>query len=262
MDYYDNLEKNIEIQVGNKMYNRHVVKTDYIPVNTSIEELVEKYIVPIYKKGDILYLSKTLISICTSQVLYKLDIHVGKLAKNVSKNISLIRNEGRAVNKLAMQVAIYLIGPIKTLFAYFLASFSSNPSKARKSFIKHAGDSVSLIGGLISDSFPEYEDFAILPPVEAAEKCADIRKKYGITCFVASVDDSNFYLIASSRDMKIPEEILEDILKDNPLGEKTTSTPMCLIREEEIAPPKETQKSEETQNSEDIQESGEIQNQE
>jgi asparagine synthase (glutamine-hydrolysing) len=234
MEYYANAGKKVEIEANGKTYKRHVVKIDYVPVNTSINGLVENYIIPIYKKGDILYISKTLVSICTSQVLYRFDIHVSNLAKNITKNISLIRNANNIVNTYAMQVAIYLIGIIKAMYASLLASFSSNSIEAREKFIKYAGQPVTLIGGLISDSFPEYENFAILPPVGATEICAEIRKKYGITCFIGAMDDSTFNLIACSRDMKISAEELKNIIKDNPLGEKTTSTPLCIIRNAEL----------------------------
>jgi hypothetical protein len=246
------MELNNEIEANGKVYMRRTIKINYAPINTSLEELIVKHIVPIYKKGDILYISKTLVSVCTSQVLYRFDIHVKNLAKEISRKIPLIKDVSPSVNSQAMQVAIYLVGVPRIIWAKFVSEFSSSLSEAKKKFIKHAGKVILQIGGLISDSFPDYEEFAILPPVGATELCADIRKKYGITCFIGAKNDENpLSLVACSRDMKITEEELENIFIDNPLGQKTNCTPFCIIRDsslKEEEPPK-TDEAQQIENS-------------
>lgn len=230
MEYFSNEGKNVDIELNRKTYKRHVIKIDPINVDSNIYEIIKKYVVPIYKKGDVLYISKKLASICSDSYIHKNDIKVGKLALKLATRISLLPGKNVVANSYAMQVAIYMEGIFKVMWAWLIYG---RINKRREKFIEAAGTKIGYLSGLDGSSFSQYENIIIMPPINGADICYNIRKDLGITCFIASVNNNSTKILNISRDLRTaPLWKLEKIISDNPLGEGNLCTPLCLVRNE------------------------------
>ena len=85
MELVANEGKNVKIKVENEIYLRHAIKTEFIKRGEDYIKLIEKYVKPIYKEGDILSISEKIISLCQNRVIERKNIKIGWLAKFLSK---------------------------------------------------------------------------------------------------------------------------------------------------------------------------------
>lgn len=85
MKFKANEGKKIEIEVNGKIYLRHVIKTRFIKQGESYIDVFKEYVVPIYKKGDIISSSEKIIALCQNRVVKRADIKIGFWAKLLSK---------------------------------------------------------------------------------------------------------------------------------------------------------------------------------
>ena len=53
MEFRANSGRNVIIEVNNEKYLRHAIETHYIQIGESYIDIIEKYVKPIYKEGDI-----------------------------------------------------------------------------------------------------------------------------------------------------------------------------------------------------------------
>ena len=63
MEFRANSGRNVIIEVNNEKYLRHAIETHYIQIGESYIDIIEKYVKPIYKEGDIISISEKIISL-------------------------------------------------------------------------------------------------------------------------------------------------------------------------------------------------------
>ena len=85
MELKSNKNKKLEIEVEGGKYNRYAIKTHFVKIGESYIDIIEKYIKPIYEKGDFISISEKIISLCQKRVIYMKDLKVSKLAKFLSR---------------------------------------------------------------------------------------------------------------------------------------------------------------------------------
>jgi len=75
-----------------------------------------------------------------------------------------------------------------------------------------------------------YTEYAILPPKYPKETCNNIEKNLRIKTIIIDGNNINTEIIAVSDGVKISNQILREILIDNPMGQDDELTPFILIR--------------------------------
>jgi len=75
-----------------------------------------------------------------------------------------------------------------------------------------------------------YTEYAILPPKNPKETCDNIEKNLNIKTIIIDGNNINTEIIAVSDGVKISNQILREILIDNPMGQDDELTPFILIR--------------------------------
>ena len=107
MNFFANKGKNIEIDVGGRIYLRHAIKTRFIKQGEDYIDIFKEYVLPIYKKGDIVSSSEKIISLCQNRIIKREDIKIGTCAKVLSKFASHPKRTGVGVGEtIKMQYAI------------------------------------------------------------------------------------------------------------------------------------------------------------
>ena len=114
-------------------------------------------------------------------------------------------NEGKKV-EIEVNGEIYLRHAIKTRFV-----------KQGESYI---------------DLFKEYGDIGIMLPENPTKVCNEIREKLGISCMIVDANDLGQEVLGYSDDIKLTEEELKGLIKDNPTGQGREQTPLVLIRKQ------------------------------
>ena len=85
MNFFANEGKNIEIEVDNKTYLRHAIKTRFIEQGENYLDIFKEYVLPIYKEGDIISCSEKIISLCQNRIVKREDLEIGFWANMLSK---------------------------------------------------------------------------------------------------------------------------------------------------------------------------------
>ena len=224
-----NANKQLIIKAEGKNWNRYPIKTHFIGVDDNFVDVIERYVLPISQRGDIVALGQKIVSIIQKRIVYRKDIKVGFWAKLLSKFAKKTPYGFSVGNPLKMQLAINLAGLPRILFAGFCSVFAKTFGVAG-TFYRVAGNQINEIDGFYGKAYPVYEDMGILGPVDCDSLCDRLGEKFNLSFFVADVNDLGGNVLGSSADLKGKEKMLVSILKDNPAGQSDEQTPIILIR--------------------------------
>lgn len=212
-------------------YERIAVQTHFVERGESYIELIEQYILPLYEKSDILSISEKVISMCQDNVVEKNDVKVGFWAKTLSK-FATSNNHGIAMDEpYKLQLAINIAGLPRILLASFCSAVTKLFGK-RGVFYKIAGHGIDGIDGFyMGSSFDVYHDIALLNPVEPKKVCNEIYNKFNISCMIVDANDLNVEIFGKSNSLnEMENELLINIIKDNPAGQSDELTPFIILK--------------------------------
>jgi hypothetical protein len=232
-----NPEKKIGIVAMGKHFNRYPVRTHYVRVGQDTYiDLIRKYILPVWRNGDILSISEKVISLCEGNVVYKKDVKVSGLARMLSKHVHYdpIAGLHLAIPE-KMQVAIDEVGVPRILLAACCAAFT-RPFGKHGVFYQVAGRQAAGIDGFESDGFKDYNDMAILCPENSDEICADILQKTGVRAMIVDANDFGVEILGAAKTIPYTLDEMQSLIRDNPACQEDECTPFVIIREEEDEP--------------------------
>ena len=230
MEFTANENKNLSIETSTGTYDRCAIQTHFVQIGEDYIELVERYVKPMWQEGDILSIAEKIISLCQNNVIYKKDMKVTPLARFLSRFAIQHNAAGIGVGDVyKMQYAIDVNGGGKVFLAAVCAGFGKLVGK-KGIFYKMVGDEVTGLDGFYPDVFPVYGEFGIPLPKDPAGVCNEIKTKTGITCMIVDANDFTRDILGKSDDVKLSDEELCEIIRDNPSGQDDQCTPFILIR--------------------------------
>ena len=212
-------------------FERFAIQTHFVKQGESYLELINKYVVPFYEKGDVLSISEKVISMCQNNTVNKKDVKLGFWAKFLSKFASS-NNRGVAMDEpYKLQLAINLAGLPRIL----LASFCSAVTKLfgmKGVFYKIAGNDIDGIDGFyMHSSFDVYHDIALLNPKNPDKVCSEIENAFNVQCMIVDANDFGVNILGKSKGIEsLSDEFLISLVKDNPAGQSDELTPFILIK--------------------------------
>ncbi|MBQ2671900.1 MAG: F420-0--gamma-glutamyl ligase [Clostridia bacterium] len=212
-------------------FERFAIQTHFVKQGESYLELINKYVVPFYEKGDVLSISEKVISMCQNNTVSKKDVKLGFWAKFLSKFASS-NNRGVAMDEpYKLQLAINLAGLPRIL----LASFCSAVTKLfgmKGVFYKIAGNDIDGIDGFyMHSSFDVYHDIALLNPKNPDKVCSEIENAFNVQCMIVDANDFGVNILGRSKGIEsLSDEFLISLVKDNPAGQSDELTPFILIK--------------------------------
>lgn len=223
----ENKKNKLIIEVEGEKWERHLIKTHFIETIDSFDGLVEKYVLPFAKNGDIVVFCQKIVSIIQNRIVYKKDIKLGFWAKFLSKFVKKTPAGFSVGNPLKMQLAINIAGLPRILFASFFG-FLFKIFGITGMFYRLAGNQISQIDGFYGEAYSQYADMGILGPKDCNLLCDKLKEEFGFSFAVADVNDLGGNILGASKDIK--GKLLLKILKDNPAGQSTQQTPIIILR--------------------------------
>ena len=210
-------------------FARYAIKTHFVQIGEDYNDLITRYIAPIYQDGDMVSISEKIISLCQKRIIYKKDMHISRLARFLSRFASH-SSAGIGVDSVwKMQFAIDHCGVVKILWASFCSAVGKLFGR-RGLFYDIAGDEVRGLDGFYGNAFPEYGDFGIRLPEDPYSVCNEIYSVTGIPVMIVDVNDFTCDILAAAAGIPYSKAELQEILRDNPSGQSTQQTPLVLIR--------------------------------
>lgn len=229
MEFCANEGKQVEIEAGGKTYLRHAIKTRFIQPNEDYLDIVKEYVTSIYEEGDIISISEKIISLCQNRIIKREDIKIGFWARFLSRFASH-PNTGIGVGEsIKMQYAINKVGLAKVLLASVLSAITKLVG-IRGVFYKIVGQEVSGLDGFYGHVWKEYENIGLELPVNSSLVCNEIKEKLGISAMIVDTNDLGQEILGKSSDIELDENVLKEIIRDNPAGQGKQQTPIILIR--------------------------------
>lgn len=230
MEFTANTNKNISIDTSTGTYDRCAIHTHFVEIGEDYNELVERYVRPYWQEGDLLAIAEKIVSLCQNNVIPKKDVKVSRLAKFLSRFATQHNSAGIGVGDVyKMQYAIDINGGAKVFFAAVCAGFGKLVGK-KGIFYDMVGEEVRGLDGFYPDVFPIYGEFGIPLPKNPSGVCNEIKEKTGISCIIIDANDFTRDILGKSDDVKLSDDQLCEIIRDNPAGQDDQCTPFILIR--------------------------------
>lgn len=219
----------IEGRNGRK-YDRFAIQTHFIQRGESQAELVQRYVLPLYQKGDALSFGAKVMAMCVESVKTRSEVKPGFFA-NLLWRFAAINTTGVGMHEpYKMQLVIDICGLPRVLLAAFLSAIT-RPFGIRGVFYKVCGKGVGGIDGFyFRSSFDVYKELALINPDNPDGLCEALEAETGIPTVLMDANDIQRDQLGKSSGMPLSDEEIQDALHDNPSGQGDELTPFILIR--------------------------------
>lgn len=215
---------------GEVSYERLAIQTHFVERGESYLDLINRYVTPIAQSGDILSISEKVITMCQNNVVEKKDVTVGFWARFLSRFASSNKHGIAMDEPYKLQLAINLAGLPRILLASFCSAVTKLFGK-KGVFYKIAGHGIDGIDGFyLGSSFPTYHNLALLNPKEPELVCSEIETNSGIPCILVDANDLSIVIFGRSPSVKLSDDAIKNLLRDNPAGQSDELTPLILLR--------------------------------
>lgn len=230
MDFQANEGKSVTIEAGGKTYARHAIQTHFVQVGESYIDLMNRYVVPHYRSGDILSMSEKVIAMCQNRVVTEDQVKPGFWATLLSRFVHQTEAGPGMGLPVKMQFAINVCGLGKVLWAAVCAAFDKLRGK-KGTFYVMLGTEVSGLDGFYGHEIPEYEHMGVRIPENPNGVCDEIFEKTGVVSMIVDANDLNVELLGHCSKITLGTDDMLALIKDNPAGQDRQLTPFILVRE-------------------------------
>ena len=197
-----------------RKYQRYAVQTHFVEVGEDKCALIERYIRPLYREGDMVAFGAKVMAMCEKTVVTKDEIKPGFWAKLLAPRASETVAGIGVHDPYKLQLAINMVGAPRVVFAA-VASAVTKLFGIKGVFYKIVGKGVAGIDGFYyRSSFERYKSLALINPTNPVELCDEIRQKTGIPVVLMDANDID----------------QNQLGKCNPSGQGGELTPLILIR--------------------------------
>ena len=213
-----------------RRYDRFAIQTHFVKVRESQLSLVESYVLPLYKEGDVLSFGAKVMAMCTGNVFTREDVKPGFFA-NLMWRFAGHNTTGIGMHEpYKLQLVINSCGLPRVLLAAFLSAVTK-PIGVKGVFYRVCGKGVAGIDGFYEDSdFKLYHDLALVNNDNADELCNQLYEQSGVPVVLMDANDFDQNMLGKSDGFPITDEQIKDALRDNPSGQGDELTPLILVR--------------------------------
>ncbi len=213
-----------------RTFARHAIQTHFVRPGESYIDLINTYVRPLYRPGDILSSSEKVIALCQNRVVTEAECRPGFWAKLLSRFVHQTSAGPGMGLPVKMQFAINVCGLPKVLWAALRAA-ADKLRGVRGTFYRILGVEVSGLDGFYGEDIPEYAHMGVRIPEDPDGVCDEVYEKPGVAMIIVDANDLNVELLGKAAVIQETEEDLRAMVADNPAGQSTQMTPFILIRE-------------------------------
>ncbi len=228
----DNLEpnsgKNLIIELNNHKYARFPIRTHIIMKNDGILDVCNKYAKPNLRGGDWLFISERIIAIMQGRAYPICDIKPSWLAKFLVKFVHKSSYGIGLGSPWTMELAIREGGKLRIILGALFSAITKIFG-IKGFFYKFVGKNINAIDGPCSYTIAPYNEYAKLGPANPAKVACEIKDAIGNEVIIIDANDIGVVVLGKSRE-DISDEFCKKVFSDNPLGQSSEQTPLCIVR--------------------------------
>lgn len=229
MRYYTNPGKALTVQVEGQTYLRHAIQTHFVTVGEDFFSLIHRYVLPLYRPGDLLSVSEKVVALCQGRVVREESLRPGLLAHLLTPLVHRTHAGPGAGNLYKMQFAIDHCGAPRVLWAALRAGWDKLRG-VHGTFYRLTGQEVAGLDGFYGREFEEYAHMGIRIPRDPDGVCRQVYEKTGVQAMIVDANDLNVELLGKAPSIQLDEKQLTALIRDNPAGQARYLTPFVLIR--------------------------------
>ena len=229
--------KKIEIDVDGTAYLRLPIRTRLITMkDTDILPLIEEYVRPHAKPGDLVFVSEKALTITQGRVVDMSAIKPSRFARFLARNVGNYYGStdfhgfGHGTD-LAMQLFLEEAGYPRVFFAGAVSALT-RPLGIRGLFYKICGKRAKSIDCPMSFLILEYAHSAKLAPNDPDGAARAIKKLLGNETVILDANYRGAFSLGKST-RAVSESFIGKLFRDNPLGQSDEMTPFCIVRKAE-----------------------------
>ena len=213
-----------------RKYLRYAIQTHFIEVGEDKCALIERYVRPLYREGDMLSFGAKVMAMCEKTVRTRDEVKPGFWAKLLWR-FAGINHTGVGMHEpRKLQLVIDICGLPRVLLAVFCSAVTK-PFGIHGVFYKVCGQGVGGIDGFyFRSSFDVYKQMALINPPNPVELCNALEKETGIPVVLMDANDIEQNQLGKCDDFPLTDEEIQDAMRDNPSGQGDELTPLILIR--------------------------------
>lgn len=219
--------KTLTTKAADREFDRIPVRTHVITEQDEPVEIARKYAAPHARPGDMLAISEKIVAITQGRSYPVAEIVPSGLAKLLAKFVVKTKHGIGISSPVTMELAIKEAGVPRMLVAA-LCSALTKPFGVRGVFYRVAGRNVAAIDGPTPYTLPPYNTRATLAPKNPDRVAKQISDALKLPVAIIDANDLGVEVLGASPDAD--RTLIRALFKDNPLGQGSEQTPLCLIR--------------------------------
>lgn len=223
-----NQGKNLSIDVDGAIYERYPIKTHVVTSEDKIFDVIKKYAGPLKKSGDFLFVSEKIVAISQGRAYPIKDIKPSFWARFFAKFVHKSAHGIGLGSPWTMELAIREAGLWRIFLGAFFAIITK-PFGIKGVFYKVVGKNINAIDGPCDYTLPPYNKYAKLGPADPIGVAEKLKKEVGIEVVIIDANDLGIAVLGKSS-KEISDEFCKKVFRDNPLGQTTEQTPLCIVR--------------------------------
>jgi F420-0:gamma-glutamyl ligase-like protein len=223
-----NSGKKLEIEIDGHKYARLPIKTHVITDKDNIVEVCKKYAAPYLENGDFLFLSEKIVAISQGRAFPIESIKPSPLAKLLVKFVHKSPYGIGLGSPWTMELAIREAGAFRIMIGA-LAAAITKPFGIKGVFYKVVGKNINAIDGPCDYTLPPYNHYAKLGPKDPDKVAAKISSEINCGVVIVDANDLGVNVLGKSNE-NIGTSFAENAFRDNPLGQTSEQTPLCIVR--------------------------------
>lgn len=222
--------KSLTRTVDGVSYARIPIKTHLITNADHMADILDKYARPLLVQGDVLFISEKAVACTQSRAIPMENIKPRKLAVILSRFVTKTpAGIGLGIPE-TMEMALRECGTLRILFSAFCSVIGKILGKSGWFYLV-AGPKARGIDGPTEGTIPPYDHYVVLTPDQPEETAKKLAAHIGVCVSIVDINDLGANILGTSHPQP-SQTLLEDILRDNPLGQSTEQTPLGIIRVE------------------------------
>jgi hypothetical protein len=215
-------------ETGGKRYERLVVKTHIITAEDDMAEVADRYTKDLRQEGDIIVVAESPTAISQGRAIPETEIKIGLLARLLWRCVRKVPYGIGLRSPATMQCAINECGRCRILSAAVVSVLGKMVGR-RGDFYRVAGMQAGTIDAAHTSPVPPYDQCVILGPKDPDGVGEAIKARTGCEAAVMDVNDiGGSWVLGASKGVE--RKLLEEIMRDNPMGQKNQCTPVALVR--------------------------------
>lgn len=232
MNKIDNLKPNTDkkliINISNEKWERWPIKTHVITKDDNIVDVVKKYAEPHLQRNDLLFISERIVAISQGRAFPIDEIKPSFLANFLIKFVHKSPYGIGLGSPWTMELAIREGGALRIIIGA-VASAVTKPFGMRGVFYKVVGKNINAIDGPCSYTLPPYNKYAKLGPAEPIKVAKKLKSEINHDVVIIDANDLGVAILGKSNN-DISDLFCKNVFGDNPLGQSTEQTPLCIVR--------------------------------